>query len=166
MSGWDEDEEVPYEALKALKAVERDGKKGRGPVDLIWRAIADDDLSDEDTARWARSIAQQVVKNVIDDKSGSPGERARRALQALRLYGPEDEPYRERQVLEFILAVEGLSHIEGGGLFERPPNFGPVKFTRSELLGRMRDQGCYDGVRDKDALKRIDRLLEHLPRKS
>lgn len=81
----DQDERLALDALDALRDFDWSSKRpSRGRVDTIWRAIAAGVLSDEDAARWARSIAQDVVEHVIEDTSS---DRSERALKALKLSG-------------------------------------------------------------------------------
>jgi hypothetical protein len=153
MSDWDEEaEEMLFDALDALRAIEVEGKPARRHVDIIWRAIAKGVLNDEDTTKWARRIAGNVVEDVIENKSGQ-SERARRALAALELHDQGDTRHRERRILEEILMIQRLAsklnQLTGGE---------PIKISRRDLLRAMRAQGCYQGLPDNAALQRMDKL--------
>ncbi len=153
-----EEELLLHSARRALAAIEFDGKVQRDRVDPIWRAIAADLLNDEDAARWARRIAQNVVCDVLDDKSQ---DRDDRALKALGLYGANQHDYRAEKTLEVILEFERFGGIQAqlqGNVVEGVPS--NVRYRN--LLRAMRANGCYLGVSDANALKRLKRLLVKL----
>lgn len=164
MSGLSDDEEkLLFGALEALKAVENEGSSRRADVDLIWKAIAADLLNDEDTARWARRIAVDIVSNVINDSS-SPEDRPKRALRALKIIGPEDKNNDAMSALMWIIETEkylnALGRIQGLLVDEQY-----VKFSDNDLLERMRAKGFYSDLSTGNALKRLERLLEKIPEK-
>jgi hypothetical protein len=56
----------------------------REQAHAVWMTIAKGILPDDDTVRWARWVARDVVENVLNDKST---QRANRSLKALKLSG-------------------------------------------------------------------------------
>lgn len=156
----DDDELLLDQARSALAAIEMDGKIHRGRVDPIWRAIAADLLNDEDAARWARRIAKNVVRDVLDDKSQ---DRDDRALKALCLIGQGQDPNvgHTAAMLEVILAFERLAGAQARLLGHSVKSM-PTKDRKRYLLRSMRAAGCYAGLPYASARKRLDRLLEKM----
>lgn len=151
----DDDAMLLDRARGALATIELDGKIRRDRVDPIWRAIAADLLNDEDTARWARRIAQNVVRHVLDDKSQ---DRDDRALRALCLYGQGQRDELAERRLNEVLVFERLA----GALELLRGNMKKsltVKDRELNLLSAMRASGCYHGVSDQNAVKRLRRLM-------
>ena len=158
----EEDEELLFKAREALTAIERDGKRLRARVDLIWRAIAADLLNNMDTARWARRVAKEVVDEVM---LTSPEDRPKRALRALNIIGVEDKNLKESDALKRIFDAE--KHLNMLGRLRGFLKDGQsVNLTGLEIIERMRAEGFYSRISDSNALKRLDRLREKFPQNS
>jgi hypothetical protein len=149
----DEDEDGHYliRACQELERLDKDEKSQRGPVDDIWRRIAKGTLSEAAAAAWAFTIADRVVRYVIDDRN-PPEERPKRALKAMGLFGVIDKSYEERNALEQFLGFDRLL-----SKLHRHKR----RATRKEKLTWMRARGFYEGVPDKAAMQRIDGLEEN-----
>jgi hypothetical protein len=149
----DEDEDGHYliRACQELERLDKDEKSQRGPVDDIWRRIAKGTLSEAAAAAWAFTIADRVVRYVIDDRN-PPEERPKRALKAMGFFGVIDKNYDERNAIEQFLVFDLLaSKLHRNGR----------RATRREKLTWMRAQGFYEGVKDNAAMQRIDSLEEN-----
>ena len=119
-------------ALGAFRTFDTDQKtKYRGPVDTIWRAIHAGVLSDEDTIKWARIVAHDVVKNVIDDK-GDPENRPKRALKALQISGIDKKHYIEKIALEHLFALDKIAAALGGKTFILPAPAQAARLLKAE----------------------------------
>lgn len=148
----DQDERLALDALNALRDFDWSSKKpSRGRVDTIWRAIAAGVLSDEDVARWARSIAQDVVEHVIQDTSS---DRSERALKALKLSGKAEAGFSEKAALKGALAIPRLVAALTGKPFVLP--------TPAQAGDILRKEGHYTEVRSKAANDRAGRALKAL----
>lgn len=148
----DQDERLALDALEALRDFEWSSKRpSRGKVDTIWRAIAAGVLSDEDAARWARSIAQDVVEHVIEDTSS---DRSERALKALKLSGKAEAGFSEEAALKSALAIPRLGALLAGKPFVMP--------TPAQTADILRQEGSYVGVPRKAANDRAGRVLKRL----
>lgn len=158
----EEDEELLFRAREALTAIERDGKRLRARVDLIWRAIAADLLNNADTAKWARRVAKEVVDEVM---LSSPEDRPKRALRALNIIGVEDKNLKEAEALKRIFDAEKYLNMFGRlhGLLKDEQK---VNFTDLEIIERMRAEGLYSKLSNSNALKRLARLREKFPQNS
>ena len=119
----------------------------RGPVDEVWRTIAEGAMSQADMAAWAGIIANRVVTHVLDEKISD--ERRRQALKALGLFGRADENYREQKDLELFLEFQQLAKINHENRMSRDTKFS--KF--------MRGRGNYKGIEDRPAKAPIKRFL-------
>ena len=138
-------------ACQELDRLDDDQLPQRGPIDDIWRRIADGRISQAAASAWAVTIAERIVRDVIDDRN-PPEERPKRALKALGFYGAIYKNFNERDALDMFLAFDLLaSSLERHG--RRP--------TRAEKLAWMRTQGFYKGVPDSAAMQRIDGLEEN-----
>jgi len=163
MRGIEEGEEqLLISACEALTSIERDGKRPRALVDLVWRAIAANILDDADTARWARRIAKDVVANILDDKSF---DRDDRALKALGLFGQGQDYAPVVTAMEQILAFENLAKAQDR-LRGEVSKVEPLRHRRRRLLTKLRAYGHFQNISDQSALKRIHRILEKLPHAS
>lgn len=148
----DQDERLALDALEVLRDFDWSSKKpSRGRVDTIWRAIAAGVLSDEDAARWARSVAQDVVDYVIQDTSS---DRSERALKALKLSGKAEAGFSEEATLKRTLALPRLAAALTGRDFVVP--------TSAQAGDILRQEGSYVGVPRKAANDRARRVLEKL----
>jgi hypothetical protein len=146
-------ERLALEALDALRDFDPLKTQKRGPVDTIWRAIAAGVLSDEDTARWARIVAADVVKNVIDNKE-VPEERPRRALSALQLSGQADEHFIEKSDLERMISWEQYLSSLRGEDYAYPS---PIK--AAEML---RKEGYFEGYTNRNITNRVGKWPREL----
>ncbi len=149
-----EEDDDGYYLMKACQELDRldvGQVPQRGPVDEIWRRIAEGELSEAASAAWALTIAERVIRDVVDDRN-PPEERGKRALKALGFFGVIDKNYKEREALNQFLAFERLPSKEG------PPR---RRATRKEKLTWMREQGFYEGVSNRAAMQRIDGLEEN-----
>lgn len=147
-----DDELLALDALEALRHIDWSSRKpSRGKVDVIWRAIAAGLLSDEDTARWARQIAKNVVKDVIEDTSS---DRPERALKALKLTGKTEAGFSEQIALRDALAYRRLTSALTGKPFISP--------TPAEAGDLLRAQGSYLGIKRKAGNDRAGRALKNL----
>jgi hypothetical protein len=158
----DNEQMLLLNARDAIAAIKIDKKIQRVRVDPIWRAIASGLLNDEDTANWARCVARSVVRDVLDDKSQ---DRDDRALKALGIYGQGQSDDRTESELEAALTLERLAGAQARlhGKVQEPV----TKAERHRNLVRsLRAAGCYRGVPDQAALKRLRRLLQKRPRAS
>ena len=151
MSEEDTDSYCLMIACQELDRLDADEKPLRTPIDDIWRRIAQGGLSEAATAAWALTIAERVVRDVINDRN-PPEERPKRALKALGFFGVIDKNYKEREALNQFLAFDRLSS-------KLCPS--RSRATREEKLTWMRAQGFYDGVPDSAAKQRIDALEEN-----
>lgn len=116
----------------------------RGPIDAIWRAAAENKLSNEDAAEWMSIIAKRVVKEVIEFK-GPTKERPPAAIAALGLRGKIDKLYHHRRALKLFLDFYPLAKAS------------EPRLSRPERLYRaMRSH--YKNVPKADAKQRIDNL--------
>ena len=148
----DQDERLALDALEALRDFDWSSRKPtRGRVDTIWRAIAAGVLSDEDAARWARSIAQDVVEHVIQDTSS---DRSERALKALKLSGKAEAGFSEEVALKSALAIQRLGAALTGKSFVLP--------TPAQAGDILREEGIYTEVKRKAANDRAGRVLKAL----
>jgi hypothetical protein len=146
----DQDERLALDALEALRHFDWSSRRpSRGAVDTIWRAIAGGLLSDEDTARWARSIAQDVVEYVIADTSS---DRSERALKALKLSGKAEAGFSEHAALKSALAIPRLVATLTGKPFVVP--------TPAQAAEILHKEGSYVGVPRKAANDRAGRVLK------
>ncbi len=102
----EEEVELLLDAVSALRSFSRSNPRTlrRSRVDAIWRAVAAGILSDEDAARWAKIVAEDVVKNVIDKKN-PPEDRPKRALAALQLSGREQKLCSGLRLLDSAMQV-------------------------------------------------------------
>jgi hypothetical protein len=148
----DEDEHGYYlmKACQELDRLDEGQVPQRGPIDEIWRRIAEGKLSEAAAAAWALTIAERVVRDVIDDRNPAE-ERPKRALKALGFFGAIDKNYKERDALEILITFDRLAF--NLGLQRR-------RMTRKKKLTWMRAQGFYEGVPDHAAMQRIDGLEE------
>lgn len=145
----DQDERLALDALRHFDWSSR--RPSRGEVDTIWRAIAGGLLSDEDTARWARLIAQDVVKYVIADTSS---DRSERALKALKLSGKAEAGFSEHAALRSAFAIPRLVAALTGRPFVAP--------TPAQAADILRNNGSYNGTPRKAANDRAGRVLKKL----
>lgn len=146
----DQDERLALDALEALRDFDWSSKKpSRGRVDTIWRGIAAGVLSDEDAARWARSIAQDVVEHVIEDTSS---DRSERALKALKLSGKAEAGFSEEAALKSALAIPRLVAALTGRPFVAP--------TPAQAGEILREEGRYVGIPRKASNDRAGRVLK------
>lgn len=146
------DEQLALAALSALRHFDWNTEKpSRGAVDTIWRAIAQELLSEEETTRWARQIAKSVVQNVIEDKSA---DRPKRALIALRLHGKAEPDFVSRSILMSEMALPNLGAVLHGKDF-RPP-------TQSKAADILRDHGLYSDISRKAGNDRARTILHSL----
>ena len=165
-----EEEKLWFAAVTALKQYEETKKTPpRAGVEAIWRAIAHGGLlSGEDTAKWAKFVAEDVVKNVIDETK-EPHRRPNRAAAALKIVGHAENNIEELEELRNILwaftelkiglsdprtPLELKQKIKDVLSSDRPP---PTQFAK-ELVAR----GFFKGISLKKAAKRTERLLERL----
>jgi hypothetical protein len=154
MNGADEEEEAYLiNAVDALRSFPSPSDRARRDVDIIWRAIADQVLSDEDTAYWARLVAKDVVSMVLDDASDQEN-RPKRALKALQLNGKLDFNFSEIAALQLevdlLMAVE---RIEGKD---------HVPLSPAEAGKRLAVLGFGRGVSQKALNDRAGRMLKKL----
>lgn len=148
----DSDEQLALAALSALRGFDwNSNRPSRGAVDTIWRAIARELLSEEDTARWARQIAKNVVKNVIE---GTDTGRPERAIIALRLQGRAEPDFVARTALEHELAMPRLVAVLNG------EKFGPTKPAKTADI--LRNLGFYSGISRKAGNDRTRTILHSL----
>ena len=150
------DEHDGYLISLALQELDKepDGIPARGPIDAVWRAAANGSLSDADAAHWTRIIANRVVASVIDNTS-FPDERKGRALKAIGMHDRHDPNYDERRALELFLDFHKLATAPD------QQETWPVK-----LLCAMKRAGFYQGLSDKVAKAKIDRLEQSIRPKS
>lgn len=120
----------------------------RGPIDAVWRAAADGSLPDADAAQWAQIIGKRVVEQVINYKGPTEG-RAKAAVDALGLRGRVDELYDARRALEVVRDFLPIAQ----------PSDPPLSWRR-RLLKALAPH--FEGVNERDALKRIERLEKSL----
>jgi hypothetical protein len=147
------EEEMCHLAYVSLVATLKDGKRSSERSEAIWRAIDADVLCDADVAQWCRLIAKDVVENVIADRRE---RRDDRALQALRL-GRNIQNADEKAFVKQWLGYWTLSALQAQQ--EGKPK--PAK-KKIRLLAAMRAEGFYDGLNDKNAMKRIDTILSEI----
>lgn len=136
-----------YLIYLAERALDREPSQ-RGPIDAVWRAAADGKLPDADAAHWAKIIGKRVVEQVINYKGPTDG-RGDAAVNALGLRGRVDELYDERRALELVSDFLPLAEA-----------IDPPLSWRRRLLKALAPY--FDGVNERDALKRIARLEESL----
>lgn len=146
-------ERLALEALDALREFDPAKHKKRGPIDTIWRAIAAGVLSDEDTARWARIVAADVVKNVIENKE-MPEDRPRRALSALQLSGSADEHFIERSDLKRMISWEKYRSSLSGEAYTDPS---PI-----EAAEMLRKEGHFEGYATRSITNRVGKWLSKM----
>lgn len=146
-------ERLALEALDALREFDPLRINKRGPIDTIWRAIAAGVLSDEDTARWARIVAADVVKNVLDDKE-VPEDRPRRALSALQLSSRGADHYIERKELERMMGWERFrAHLRGEAYVNRGP---------AEAARMLSAEGHFEGLTIREMTNRVGKWLSNM----
>ena len=150
MSDEDEDGYYLMKACAELDRLDKDQVSQRGPIDEIWRRIAEGKMSDAAAAAWALTIAERVIRDVIDDRK-PPEERPKRALKALGFFGVIDKNYKEREALEQFCSFDQLASAL---------DLRKGRASRQEKLIWMRSQGFYEGVSDSAAKQRIDGLEE------
>lgn len=141
-----EDIKLLIEGVSALRSFSPSNPESRrrGRVDAIWRAIDAEIMCDEDAARWAKIVAENAVKNVIDKKN-PPEDRPKRALAALQLCGREERHSADWQHLELALQVIGrLAH--GGHYVPQSP----AKRAKALMLW-----GHFDGLTERQAADKI-----------
>lgn len=141
-----EDIKLLIEGVSALRSFSPSNPESRrrGRVDAIWRAVAAGILFDEDAARWAKIVAEDVVKNVIDKKD-EPENRPKRALAALQLSGREERHCSDWQVLESaIQVIERWAH--GGHYTAQSP---------AQRAKALREWGYFDGLTDRQAADKV-----------
>lgn len=92
----------------AERALDRE-KIARGPIDTVWRAVADGALSEVDAAEWARIISQRVVQGLLN-KGGQKRDRGDAAITALGLDGSPDANYELREKLATLLSFLPYAH--------------------------------------------------------
>ena len=165
-----EEEKLWFAAVTALKQYEETKKTPpRAGVEAIWRAIAHGGLlSDEDTAKWAKFVAEDLVKNVIDETK-EPHRRPYRAAAALKIVGHAEKNIEELEELRNILWV--FTELRIGLSDPRTPNELKQKIEDCLLSGRPSEteiakvllaRGFFKGLSLKKAAKRTERLLERL----
>lgn len=142
-------------AIGALRKVDEGQDRGaRGPIDAIWRGIADGTISDWEAADWARIIANRVVKTVIEAKTVT-NERPGNALKALGLFGAEDTTWAEQNFLELYLSFPIITENRKEGRKQHAP---------ANLRKIMKAKGFYAGLTSRQADARIARLMEKITR--
>ena len=146
-------EMLALEAIYALREFDPAKPKVRGPIDTIWRAIAAGVLSDEDTARWARIVAADVVKHVIDDKD-VPEERPRRALSALQLSSRGGGHYIEETALKRMIRWEQYLSSLRGAEYAYPS---PI-----EAAEMLRKEGYFEGYTSRSITNRVGKWLSNM----
>ena len=145
----DQAERLALEAIDALRSFDPDKKKpDRGPPDTIWRAIDAGVLSDENTVKWARIVAADVVKNVIDNKADSQ-DRPKRALLALKLHGPGGQHYIEKRALELILGWERFRALLNGHTYTVP--------TPAEAANTLKKAGHFEALTPREVTNIISK---------
>lgn len=141
-----EEFELLVNAVSALRSFSPSNPESRrrGRVDAIWRAIDAGIMSDEDAARWAKIVAEDVVKNVINKKD-EPENRPKRALAALQLSGREERHGSDWQVLES--AIQVIGRLEHGGHY--------VPQSPAQLAKTLKAWGYFDGLTDRQAADKV-----------
>jgi hypothetical protein len=146
-------ERLALEALDALREFDPSKCNQRGPIDTIWRAIAAGVLSDEDTARWARIVAVDVVKHVIDDKD-VPEDRPRRALSALQLSSRGGDHYIANRDLERMIGWGRFRAYLRGEAYVKP---GPAEAARM-----LSAEGHFEGLTIREITNRVGKWLSNM----
>jgi len=163
-----EEEKLWFAAVTALKQYEETKKTPpRAGVEAIWRAIAHGGLlSDEDTAKWAKFVAEDVVKNVIDETK-ERHRRPNRAAAALKIVGHAEknsEEYEELQRLLFLSALIRLkikapnTPIDERKELEKDPL--SMRLSPTALAEVLLARGSFQGLSLPQAEGRTRRLLE------
>jgi hypothetical protein len=140
----DEEVRLLMDAVFALRSFCLSDPKSRrrGRVDAIWRAIAAGILVDKDAALWAKIVATDVVKNVIDKKDNAE-DRPKRALAALKLSGREERHYSDLMALQGFLAIRRIPSLLCG-TYHAPE-------SPAELAKTLKEQGYFKGLSDRQA---------------
>ena len=163
-----EEERLWFAAVTALRQYEETKKTPpREGVEAIWRAIDHGGLlSDEDTAKWAKFVAEDVVKNVIDETK-EPNRRPYRAAAALKIVGHAEkniEEYEELKWLLFRSAVIRLkikdpnTPIDERKELEKDPLF--MRLSPTALAEVLLARGSFQGLSLPQAEGRTRRLLD------
>lgn len=139
-------------ALSSLRAAGSTAADGWTPVRAFWKALADGNIDERDSASWAREIATRVVQKVLDAEAQ---DRPRLALAALGLIGVERDHWSER---EYVRMYEDFSVLaaEDGQRFS---------LSRRQLAQQMLNNGFFDGLSVQQAVDAIDYIKKTLPRK-
>lgn len=134
-----------YAAQWAIASIRNEPKIWAIHAETIWKAINNNNLNDEDTAYWCRLIAKDVVKNVIENRIEGRDDRA---LHSLKLVGNHAKTVTEQMFVWSWLLIH-----------EQDAPTSTIERDK-RLLAAMQAAGLYDGVKVKDAMKRLKRLLQ------
>jgi hypothetical protein len=83
----------------AFQCIDFNKMPRRADADAIWRAIAAGVLPDTKTVKWAKWVAQAIVKDVLDNRCPSE-QRKDHALKAIKISG-HGNPYAEEEDKSF-----------------------------------------------------------------
>jgi hypothetical protein len=147
---WDADG-LAY-SLEVAMGMKSDRMSKRTAAEEIWTAIAEGRANELTNIAWVDHVARQAIEHGLVGQSDAE-TRGTRALHTIGLYGHADEQRWMRARLQDFLMFDDLTV---------PPGMPQPKPKMRDLVNVLRRDGCFTGVRDRDAAKRVTRILDSL----
>jgi len=165
-----DEEKLWFAAVTALRQYEESKKTPpREGVEASWRAIDHGGLlSDEDTAKWAKFVAKDVVENVlVQDQKMDSNQRVHQQAAALKIVGHAAKNMEEFEALKWLLIQSAFirlrindpaTPIDKKSELEKDPL--SMRLSSTALAQVLLKRGSFQGLSLPQAEGRTRRLLK------